>query len=66
MRYQAPRYAQDSAEKNKKEQQAVIRSQISEVEEDGETYRYEHFNAPLSPKAFNRMTKGRHTTSRRT
>jgi len=79
MRYQTPRYAQDSAEKNKKEQrereknmtpftlgQAVIRSQTSEVEEDGETYRYEHFNAPLSPKAFNRMTKGRHTTPRRT
>tara|TARA_R100001015_G_C4535401_1_gene100655 strand:+ start:372 stop:623 length:252 start_codon:yes stop_codon:yes gene_type:complete len=57
MRYQTPRYAQDSAEKNKKEQrereknmtpftlgQAVIRGRSVEREEevDGKTYTYEY------------------------
>jgi len=79
-RYQVPRSADPSAEKNKEEgqnystrptalpkiRQGVIRGRTVEKETDGYTHEYHEYNAPLSKDTFNKLTNKKYTNPRGT
>lgn len=72
MRYQGPRKAAPSGEKGydtrptpaPKIRQGVIRGKTIEKEENGYSYEYHEFNAPMSKEGFDRLTNKKYTNPR--